>query len=454
MVDKIEQKEVKEFPLKYKIIILILVVGFSGYIFIKSLGGNYNSETGVVSVINYTNTSLITGEVQADKDAELSFEKGGIVKTIYVDDGEYVNKGDNIASLDVVNLQSELREHEALLEEENIKLEKLERGLSEQEKISLMTSTETVKQELENQIDKTIATIYSISTAITLIVRNDIDKIFSNPRTKPSLNIDIRDSETRKLLVDGRIAIEEILGSFDEYTKFAQSITDTEIEKGSVEEVTNASIEVLVSLIEDAGVIHSSTNSFFDEVNKFENQAGGDGVYTLGIGETLKEISDVIDTLVNQKGDLVSALRNYENAKQEETTSLTIDSKEIDAQRARVRATRERVIRFTKEIEDSILSAPFSGTVSGIDIKEGQRISSETHALRISDDKGSLYIKANASQNDIQYLKEGDEVEIVVDAFNLKTKGVIRSVNAVEIVVNGTTVYAVFIDFEEEKLKI
>lgn len=429
------------------IIILVIVVIVAGFIFLRPSTDGLGADFATVEKIDYTNTSLITGEVEADLDIELSFERAGVIRSVLVDDGDYVREGTKIATLESNDLESEKREQEALLEEEKVLLAKLERGPSEVQRNAILATTETVRQELESGIDKSISTIYSTTTALKLVVKQDVDQLFSNADRDPTPSIEITDQGDERALISGRVEVGEVLNKF---TMHLEKVQEVSAGSDPVEEKYRTIDEILESLLNGAGVILNNINLLFDEVSKYEEKTSSAGLYTTQVGQSLERTTSNLNILAEQKSNLNSAFRKYEDAKQEEIVSTTTDPKELDVQRARVKATEERVVRINRDISDSNLIAPFSGTISDIEIKAGQRISALESALRISDDRGSLYVKASASQNDLQYLVEGGDVDISIDALNAMVDGTIRSINEVETIVNNTPVYTVFVEFSEE----
>src|SRR5512140_3602491 len=70
-------------------------------------------------------TVLATGPLQANQNVILSFPTNGIVKTVNVNQGDYVRKGQTIATLDTQSLMDNLLVAEARLAVQQVALQQL-----------------------------------------------------------------------------------------------------------------------------------------------------------------------------------------------------------------------------------------------------------------------------------------------------------------------------------------
>lgn len=78
----------------------------------------------------------------------------------------------------------------------------------------------------------------------------------------------------------------------------------------------------------------------------------------------------------------------------------------------------ERIVsEAERELEDLILTSPIEGTITYIDIKEGQEIEAQTTAQVTITDLSKFHIEADIDEIDIGKLKEGQKALVVLDAY-------------------------------------
>ena len=84
-------------------------------------------ETAAVVPANYRETVFATGKLSLEEEAKLSFKTGGVIKQIYVAEGQSVRQGQLLAELDLAEIsaqtqQARLGQQQAEINVENAKL--------------------------------------------------------------------------------------------------------------------------------------------------------------------------------------------------------------------------------------------------------------------------------------------------------------------------------------------
>lgn len=105
---------------------------------------------------------------------------------------------------------------------------------------------------------------------------------------------------------------------------------------------------------------------------------------------------------------------------------------DIKAVEAQVRQAQSALEIVQTQLSNTLIKAPISGKVTGINVKIGEIVTTAVPLLSILD-VSELYVKAGISEKDIAAVHIGQEAEILIDAFpNLKFQG--------EVATKGVTV--------------
>lgn len=80
-------------------------------------------ETATVQAVDYRHTIFATGKLAARQEARLSFKTGGIIKQVYVAEGQAVRKGQLLAELDLEEVRARTRQAGIGTEQAQIQLE-------------------------------------------------------------------------------------------------------------------------------------------------------------------------------------------------------------------------------------------------------------------------------------------------------------------------------------------
>ena len=111
---------------KKKVIIWIVIAAavLGGiFFYFKTKKTEVERVTETVKIGNVMRTVSVTGEVIPEKQADLAFETGGKIKSIEVEVGDEVEKGQAVAALDASVIESQLKEARAALDIQKEKLD-------------------------------------------------------------------------------------------------------------------------------------------------------------------------------------------------------------------------------------------------------------------------------------------------------------------------------------------
>ena len=159
---------------------------------------------------------------------------------------------------------------------------------------------------------------------------------------------------------------------------------------------------------------------------------------------TLANAQEALDKLQNPSAvDLALAQAVVDDA-QEKLDTLKAGPTETNLLVAETRVTLAEAA-----LAQASLTAPFSGTITNLDVMPGDIVSAGTTALRI-DDLSSLYIDLSISEMDIPSIKVGQDATVVFDAISDKEyHGKVTQISMVASVSQGVVNYPVTVQITD-----
>ena len=189
-------------------------------------------------------------------------------------------------------------------------------------------------------------------------------------------------------------------------------------------EVANAKAQLanaILSLQSNKGAIdlkkirqQKSTNDLNRDKNLFKEQA----ITRKQVEETEFQLASANQELANAQTDLATAKNRIQVLNENLNRALAI----IEMKKTRIKET-ELKLSYTK------ISAPTTGKIGKKNISIGQFVQAGTPLFSIVNDS-SYWIVANFKESQLEYLKEGGQVKVRVDAYpDLDVKGTIVSLS-------------------------
>jgi HlyD family secretion protein len=156
-------------------------------------------------------------------------------------------------------------------------------------------------------------------------------------------------------------------------------------------------------------------------------------------------------TLAKAEHDIQQAqsqwLRAYESYKraqnQRENLTEGPDLLEVERLQLQIEQAKLDLLEAKDRVEDALLTAPFDGTISQINLTEGQPATTEIPALKILD-ISTFYVELTIDEIDIGRISPGQPAEITLDAYpDLTVKGEVDLVKSIPKEVGGVIAYPV-----------
>lgn len=449
----------------------------------------------------------LTGTVESRNIASLAFEGSGKVRTIHVSENQTVKKGDKLVSLNLDSFAArrnqnyaryeveKLREKEAerLLNAEKAKLEDLKNGakpsevkLAEEQLNSMIQKEELAKNEVErqieqndteykNQISKNFASLKLINSKVYQGILDLTDIQYQNfyGSSTESSDISIKKAKFMKEFFDvqnaERYSNLVITGLNSGLYQEIKSLFDSSNENKIIE--LTADLKNATALLIDAYSIISYTTSIEDSektlINTNLQSLNGDFATLVNNEVALSSLERTMDSnlaakkIAAENASLAKIeaevyLQNVKSGASDSAINAQeqiIAQKEIalESQKASSRAALASVADANAEISKRIITAPFDGLITKIDIDEGEIAYSSTEIVELISE-GNFEITANIPESDIAKIKIADTAEFDLDAlssdliFEAEVIKISESANLIE----GVPVYEVLLQITSD----
>lgn len=358
-------------------VIIILVI------FMIVSGGKDNTD-GLIETVtrqDVKKTVLASGEVTSLTDLNLGFNDTGVVEELKVKVGDNVKKGQLLATLKRSAELADLTSAQGSLLSAEVSYKKA------------LGSLETAKSNLEN-IKREQAVL--VANAYRALLSTDLEAV---PESTGS-------DEGEAPIVTGTYNSNEkgeyLLDMYASSATSGYSFRVSGLETGSGSVTTNSASPIGVR-----GLYVKWPEGFEGNVT---------WVITIPNIRSSSYVSNLNAynlALETQKNEIERAERVVAEREAEFGTNASIESQmafaEVVSARGKVQAAQARV-------EDKVLRAPSDGTITSIAIDVGELVEAHTNSITIQD-VGNLYLKAKVNEENIRYLRAGQNATVIFDAF-------------------------------------
>lgn len=433
----------KSFVLRRRLVAAVLAIGviYGGYFFLSG-PPNPVYETYTVSKGDITEKVSVTGKIKPVKYVDLGFERSGRIAQIYRKDGSAVAKGDALIRLENDDMYANVLQAQATLAVEQATLDQLKKGardesiaVSETKVRSAETSLAEAKKNLGNAVQDAF-------TKSDDAVRNQVDDLFSNPRSSSPLLVVNADIQLKTNVEWERFAIEKALIDW-ENALAEDTLSETIL---SVDSVHN-NLDMVQSFLNDMSLI----------VNDLKPISGLSSTvidtYKAGILAARTNVHTAITNLNTSEEKLSTAQSALEVASQELVlVQAPATQEDIAAQEARVQSANSQVANTQAQLRKTVLTAPFSGVVTKQDARVGEIISTGVPIVSLVSDS-AFQIELFIPEADIAKVSVGDTAEFTLDAYtdDVMLEGEVSSIESAETVVEGVSTYKTLVSFTDTK---
>jgi HlyD family secretion protein len=416
---------IRGFFTKKKIIwtaIIILIVGFIGWR-IKARGNPADKiQSAAVKKSDLQQTVLSTGQVVSSTDLNLSFKGSGVIQTVNVKEGDKVKAGDVLSTL------------------------------TQKDQLASLTSARGSLAGAQANYQKVLAGASSEDVAVAQVTLDNAKSTLINTKNQQQVLVD---NAYSALLNSGLSAIASSgnTGSVTATVSGTYTGRDYGVYKINIY-LTGNGLRYQVQDLETAD----------GKVDITPQPIGTKGLFIQFSSTSVPENNSWTVTIPNtQASSYVTNYNAYQSALQTQSSSVAsaqnavtaaqaaIDLKKAQARPADVAAAQAQILSAQGQVqaavsslENTIIRAPSSGTITKVDIKVGEQAGAGVSAI-VLQDVGNLHAEANVSEANIASINIGQSVDYTFDALGSDRhfKGTVQAVNPASTVVSGVVNYKV-----------
>lgn len=339
-------------------------------------------------------TVSATGVVTSITDLNLSFKKSGVVNAINVEVGSKVKSGQILARLSSGSEYAELSRARASVLSAEARLNKIIEGASNEEINLAKVSLENAKKDLNN-VRNTQNTL--VNNAYNNLLNSNLEAVsesIGDTKTPPAI------TGSYALGKEGQIKI-SVYGS-QSGVLFSTSglITSSGVVNSSVPQaIGNSGLYISFSSTSD-----SVGSSWIINLpnKKGANYLTNENAYNQALKTRESAISTAESLVAQREAEL--------SLKQAQARKPDIELGEAD-----VLSAKASLSLAASNYEDTLIRAPKDGTITKLDIKQGE-LASPNNTVIVVKDVSNLYVEALINESNISSLKLNQKVLIKFDA--------------------------------------
>ena len=431
------------------IIIFIVITGFGAawyYFWGREKAPAY--ETISAKLGNIVQEIDVTGKIVPLDKVELAFEKGGRIVKINADVGDTVSRGGILAELDNSELLAEMSQKESQVKAEEARLEELQRGSRPEELKISKVKVENAEVLLEDAKKNAVDKIQDSYTKSDDAIRNKIDTLYSNPRTKsPTLVVyDPSAYQSRQELEASRIVMESVLVEWNselaklvDFQNLASDILNAKTRVGEIKKFLEKIALLVNGLTPSSSLSQTTINTYRSDTATARTNAD----------TALGNLTSADEKMRSAQSAMVLA-ENELALKQAGATRESISAKEAELEFAKA-----SVDSVKAQLGKLVLRSPINGVVSGAFAKTGEIIAANKIIFSLISDNG-VEAEANIPEVDIAKIKKGDKALITLDAYGVDTEfeAELYKIDPAETIVEGVATYRATFQFAKKDGRI
>lgn len=425
-----------------KTVIAYMVLGFvlllgAGYWY---LAPNDTGEVFIATHGEFVQEVSASGKVQSGETVNLGFSQGGRVAKVPVLVGDVVAKGDLIVSVENGDARATLLQKEALLAARRAEFAELQAGTRTEE--LAVSEAEVANKEVafSQSRQSLIEAVQEGYVAAQGTLQNQIDQFVLNPRSaSPQILVSLDDGGLAQDFSKERAAIGTLFISWKPVTGMLSS-------------------PELLSAVATARTNLSELSDLLTLASSVLSRAVPTSTYPAAtILEFTTDVATGRTNVQNALAGLTSAETAYRGAETSLTTvrsSLALKragstATGLAAQLAQVQAAEADVAAAAALLEKTEIRAPFDGTITAVDAKQGQILAATERAVSMIG-LGAFEIESYIPEINIALLSVGDTARITLDAYGAGEPFAARvvSIDPAETIRDGVSTYRVILAFE------
>ncbi len=494
-----KKKRFKKIIIWTIIVVLLAVIGFFGYKYITN--NDATTTDGATTLTKRTATVLLgdvgqtissSGPLEASETTNYRIATPGELVTLNVKDGDFVNKGDLLASLSTTDLDEVVENYDSQIENNNGNIDSVNDDISDlEDSISDVYENITEKQDEktdlqveinEHIVSKDDLTIYSPISGIVFDVRvNEGDVVNSGTILATISDTNVYEVE---LAISAKVLEDDIqtnyvyykntrfdgeLISYADFTymdEFGKELVDvviqftmeTGIPEGekvraiiTVENISYSSVTERAPHYAISENVISSLQGEITSLNLFAKKLVNEGDVLASLDSSY--VDDKIEILNNQIDSIDDQIESYYS--QIDSYNDQIDSKNsiISDYESTIEDILQSIADLQDEYDELQVTADYNGVVTNIAVSVGDTVTTNTTLFTlISMDAPEITISID--ELDISRVEIGMDATVIIDALGSTARTpVLAKVTKISLIgqsQGGVTTYNVTVALEED----
>lgn len=349
----------------------------------------------------------ISGQVEASKDANLSFQSVGAVAFVGVKTGDTVEQGKVLATLSGGDAQATLLQAQANLSNAQAVLAQLQQGARPEEIAVKQQAVDNAKSSLDQAYNTLPDAIQNVDATTADIVKNKFSSLFFLSNGAYHLSFSSCDQRLQGEIEIKRTNLESTLAEFQTKSSIVTSLS-------SIQTIDVAFDEAYKAAIATNDLVNALSNLLLAPCSAGNTSLDG---YRATLSVVKVSMTSLFSDITVKRSALITAKNVFNQASRDlDLTKAGTDPYKVKAQAASVSQAEAQVVSARSGLSKTIITAPFKGVISNIDLSLGETVTlGKTVVSMLATD--GFEIEAKVPEADIVKVKIGADVDVTLDAY-------------------------------------
>ncbi len=429
----------------YTTFLFVMIVGIVFYTLFSA--PKVENEQYVVALSPIKQYVKVSGQVQASKDANLSFQTAGSVVYIGVKTADRVEQGKVLATLSGGDAQASLLQAQASLSNAQAVLEQLQQGARKEEIAIKEQAKENAKSSLDQAYGSLPDAIQNTDAVTADVIKNKFSDFFIMSNGRYQLSFSSCDQRLQGEIEAKRTELENTLADFQKKSTVITTLSSTQNVDATFDLAYKSAIATNDLVNAMSNLLLLSCSSGNSSLNGFRT--------SLSLVKT--SMTSLFSDISVKRSALIVAKNTFNQASRDlELTQAGTDPYRIKAQAALVSQAEASVASAKSGLAKTMLVAPFSGVISNVDLSLGETATLGKTVISMLALDG-FEVDAKIPEADIVKIKEGAGVEVTLDAYGRDVifKAKVTRINPTATTEGTVPVYKVIITFvgKDERIR-
>jgi HlyD family secretion protein len=414
------------------VLLAVLVLAGAGFMALRGSDGPATAEvapaTAIVTRGSIEEVVSATGNVAANRQVSLAFETSGPIAEVLVTEGQVIEAGQPLAHLDTKSLEWQISRSQASLKTSQARLEQAKKLASEEELASAQAALNSAISNLDKVKEgSSKEDLASAQAALDSAIAN-YDRTKAGP-TRAEL------AAAQAQVDSARASLQQAQAAYDQI----KDRPDAQMMQQSVN-LQTATISLEQAQANYDAQADRPTQSELASAQAQVAQARAQ-LAQLQERPTASELA-AAEAQVTQAEAQLAQLQERPNA-----ADVAVFQAQVD----------EAVITLAQtqsQLEDTVITAPFAGTLLAVNVKEGEWASPGAPAMVLAVMQ-PLILDVNVDEVDVAQLAEGQVAYLTFDAIkNEEVAGTLTHISSTSTNVGGAVAYGIEISFDPGSLPV